>query len=90
VAYPHTPLHAEHYVTKREHVAIKKKTIRAGRELIAVPASWLSELENAQSCWTDHFASRMQYLADRNKPAYEAKYGPDVFFSQGKDGPDKW
>lgn len=58
-------------------IVTKKKMIRAGRELIAVPASWLAGLQSGQAGQVPQFANRLQYLAEKykEKKDYEPRFG---------------
>lgn len=47
------------------------KHVRAGRELVCLPASRMPALASAQACWTSEFGHRMVYLSNRLSGADE-------------------
>jgi hypothetical protein len=66
VEYPYQPSGAT-----GKKVITKKKTIRAGRELVCVPAGKLGSLASGQARYTHAFVERLQYISAREKEQNE-------------------
>ena len=62
VEYPYHSIHPSGTQNR-----IKKKLIRASRELACVPASGLGRLASAQAMYTREFSSRLQDMAEKMK-----------------------
>jgi len=58
------PLYPKTFDPSR-HMVDKEKLIRAGREIVVLPASKLGSLASGQAMRTDSFVGRLQYLRDK-------------------------